>query len=197
MDTDPQYLNSLHCFVRRNVELFIADDEDISAPSPGRKNRVNLGQVGIRCIHCAKLPVKERVKRSVCYPPSVSGIYHSVSNMKFDHFANCMGLSPEGRVEFDHLRTNFTRRGSSTSNGGRGMSNSTAQYYHDSALRLGLVDTPDGIRFANQLQAQDKNAHDGISALMIAATDPDVRAEYNRSRNASVTSPHAEPSVAT
>lgn len=186
---DAQYLNPLHCFVRRHVEVFAATKADLSAPSPGRKNRVHLGQVGIRCTRCAHLALKDRVKRAICYPPSVSGIYHSVSNMKFDHFAACRGLSPDHRAEFAALRANCNRRGGSTSNGARGMSNSTAQYYHDSAIRLGLVDTPDGIRFHEQYSGVtrsnegSKPVSDGISALMFAATDPTVRAEYERSRS--------------
>lgn len=172
-ETDLQYLNPLHCFVRRNVEVFVATNDDISAPSPGRKNRLGVGQVGIRCIHCAKLPPKDRVKRAVCYPPSVSAIYHSVSNMKFDHFGSCRGLPEDAREEFSALRSSFNRRGGSTSNGSRGMSNSTAQYYHDSALRLGLKDSPDGIRFScNSVSLMDQRRSgfsDGISALMMAA----------------------------
>lgn len=184
--SDAQYLNPLHCFVRRHVAFFVANKEDIAAPSPGRKNRVHIGQVGIRCRRCAHLPLKDRVKRAICYPPSISGVYHSISNMKFDHFTTCRGLSAEDRAEFNHLRVNCNRRGGFTSNGASGMSNSTAQYYHDSALRFGLVDTPQGIRFRDH-SVDDKvdiNKHcsDGISVLMIAATNPTVRAEYERNR---------------
>jgi len=191
-ELDPQYLNTLHCFVRRNVEVFVATDDDVTAPAPGRKNRVTRGQVGIRCINCARLPIKNRVKRAVCYPPTVSGIYHSVSNMKFDHFGNCQGLSTQARDDFTKLKAACNRRsgGSGGSSSGRSrngsISNSTAQYYHDSALRLGLIDTEQGIRFGapvHQSSAQQgtgevspsQSAHDGISALMIAATNPDVR----------------------
>ena len=190
--TDQQYLNPLHCFVRRNVEVFVATNQDIAAPSPGRKNRVAVGQVGIRCIHCVKLPLKLRVKRSICYPPSISGIYHSVSNMKFDHFGSCRGLPAEAREEFSKLRSSFNRRGGSTSNGSRGMSNSTAQYYHDSALRLGLTDSADGIRFAcgsmSMGQGQPGSiVPDGISALMMAAaTNQMYQAEYDRNRALSI-----------
>ena len=88
---DRDHLNPLHCFVRQHVEIFTADEKDVAAPAPGRKTPVILGQVGIRCKHCTKLPIKERVKRAICYPPSVEGIYHSVSNMKFDHFGKCRG----------------------------------------------------------------------------------------------------------
>jgi hypothetical protein len=101
---DSSALNPLHCFVRRNVEVFIATKDDVAAPSPGRRTRVKIGRVGIRCIHCVRLPTKDRVKCAICYPPSISGIYHSVSNMKFDHFVNWKGLSPEAQLEFASLR---------------------------------------------------------------------------------------------
>lgn len=149
---DEQYLNPIHCFVRRHVEFFVAGEEDVKAPSPGRKVRAVLGQVGIRCIHCARLSPKNRVKRSICYPPSIGGIYHAVSNIKCDHFALCKGLPEADKQEFLRLRCSGTRKTSSSSSGkqsksDRGFANSTAQYYHDSALRMGLIDTADGIRF--------------------------------------------------
>lgn len=184
MPDDSTALNGLHCFVRRNVEVFIATKEDAAAPSPGRRTRVKVGQVGLRCIHCARLPIKERVKRAVCYPPSVSGIYHSISNMKFDHFGNCKGLSPEARAEFANLRKSSSRRNSPSSSGGR-SSSSTAQYYEESAARLGLIDTQGGIQFRYQDGsgvAPGDSATDGISALMIAATNPTVRADFDRRR---------------
>ncbi len=189
-EADRQYLNPLHCFVRRNVEVFVATNDDISAPSPGRKTRVGVGQVGIRCIHCAKLPPKARVKRAVCYPPSVSAIYHSVSNMKFDHFGSCRGLPEEARLEFSGLRASFNRRGGSTSNGSRGMSNSTAQYYHDSALRLGLKDSPGGIRFScssiSLMDQRGPGVSDGISALMMAARKEFFQGDYEHKHTVSV-----------
>jgi hypothetical protein len=203
---DQGHLNPLHCFVRRHVEVFAADKDDIAAPSPGRKHRVLLGQVGIRCVHCASLPPKERVKRAVCYPPSVNGIYHSLSNMKFDHFGICRGLSNKDRDEFTALRKLSGRR-VAAQGASKGASNSTAQYYHDSALRLGLVDSDEGIRFKDSVVSKSESSAVptsmptagepkvaeqakevvpyGISALVIAATDPEVRAAY-RMRQQSV-----------
>lgn len=201
--TDEHHLNPLHCFVRRHIELFVADPDDIAAPAPGRKTRVVLGQVGLRCIHCARLPPKDRVKRAVCYPAAVAGIYHSVSNMKFDHFDKCRGLPEPERAIFTKLRSSCGRHGPRAGKGLGGImnndnnsvsnANSTAQYYHDSAARLGLVDSDTGIRFAqravdavagNKGQAamgvddyavlgnnnNNIGPTDGISALMIAAS---------------------------
>lgn len=172
---DDQFLNPLHCFVRKHVELFTADEDDISAPAPGRKTRVILGQVGVRCIHCTKLPVKERVKRSVCYPPSVTGLYHSISNMKFDHFGICRGLPSKDREEFTSLKKSCNRR-STVGTKCASSASSTAQYYHDSAVRKGLVDTHEGIRFKGKANSDPTvstmypKLHTGISALMMAAS---------------------------
>jgi hypothetical protein len=190
---DQLHLNPLHCFVRRHIEIFTADDNDIAAPAPGRKTRVVLGQVGLRCIHCASLPPKDRVKRAVCFPAAVAGIYHSVSNMKFDHFDKCRGLPESERAIFTALRSSCGRHGPRASANGRkettASSNSTAQYYLDSAVRVGLVDSETGMRFGHEKltgstsapgssnseppqksQPNHEAATDGISALMIAAS---------------------------
>lgn len=173
-------LPPIHCFVRKHIEIFVANKEDVNAPATGRKHRVYLGQVGIRCIHCANEltgweVARPRVKRSVCYPPSVSGIYRAVSNMKLDHFGICHSLPRADREEFNklkalschkrgrsihnqheganisHATTSATSSSAVASGGGRGkrriVANSVAQYYHDSAFRIGLVDTDRGIRY--------------------------------------------------
>lgn len=192
-DKDTKHLNPLHCFVRRHVEIFTANKQDIDAPSPGRKTKVMLGQVGIRCVHCKNLPIKQRGKRAVCYPPTVSGIYHSVSNMKFDHFGICKGLPEAAREEFQALKSSCSRHGTAGNNiGSRGSSSSTAQYYHDSAIRKGLVDSDIGIRIkgsvttaavagtnatllnvkkTNNNSSAPKRMHPtGLSALVMAAS---------------------------
>lgn len=158
---DAEVLNPLHCFVREHVEFFSADKDDIAAPCPGRKNKVKLGQVGIRCKHCARLdlPPKDRVKRAVCYPPTIDGIYHSVSNMKFDHFGICPCLPPSAKEELAFLKTlPSDRRPANSSNcsssskssiGSNHGGTNTKKYYRDSAVAKGLVDTDKGIRFSN------------------------------------------------
>lgn len=75
---DDAVLSPLHTYIRQHIEVFTATEVEISQPAPGRKNPIQLGQVGLRCIHCRHLPVRERVKRAVCYPSSVGRVYHSV-----------------------------------------------------------------------------------------------------------------------
>lgn len=195
-EADEQYLTPIHCFARRHVEVFIANESDLNQPMPGRKKPIVLGQVGLRCVHCACLPSKERVKRAICYPPTVSQIYHAISNMKHDHFAQCKGLPAAAKEEFSELKASSLRRG--TSSAGKNssgessprVSNSTAQYYHDSALRMGLCDSEEGIRLkacsqqgSSPLECHEKKVSsvpNGMAALMIAATDPSLRALHEK-----------------
>ncbi len=152
---DIEVLNPIHCFVRNNVEVFIADSYDVAAPAPGRKNPVILGQVGIRCIHCKGLPIESRVKRAICYPPTIANIYHAVSNMKFDHFSACKGLSAASHQQFLELKAS-----SKCVKVSRKSTSSTAKYYTDSARKyLGLIDTESGIKVMNGSFFQSKRGH--------------------------------------
>ena len=190
---DPQYLAPIHCFVRKHVEAFAATKQDLAAPAPGRKKPVLLGQVGLRCVHCAALPFKQRVKRAICFPPNVGGVYHAISNMKFDHFKLCKGMPQKAREEFEQTSSSL----SSATEGklakgnikSRRVSNSTAQYYIDSAFRMGLCDTAEGIRFSNEGAPRDSTEGtnkdpvrqaEGMQALIIAATDAKVRAAHEQ-----------------
>jgi hypothetical protein len=89
---DATILKPLHAFVRTQIEVFTATPDDIAQPAPGRKNPIRLHQVGLRCMHCRHLPSRDRVKRAICYPSKVARVYHSVSDMKFDHFSACQAL---------------------------------------------------------------------------------------------------------
>jgi hypothetical protein len=152
---DCLFLNELHCFIRRNIEVFSSTKKDVSVPAPGRKSHVTVGQVGLRCIHCSELPYKERVKRAVCYPPTVSGVYHSVSNMKFDHFEGCRGFPEDLKKQLLELKLLCNRKR------GAQNANCTAKYYSNAAKKMGLVDTPGGIRFCTEGGGKDADRSSG------------------------------------
>lgn len=181
---DEQHLNEIHCFIRKQLEVFSATASDVNAPAPGRRQRIALGQVGIRCIHCAFLPARNRLKRAVCYPPSMKGIYHAVSNMKFDHFTLCQHLPVDVKDRFAQLYSSETRRSprSRCSKGSR--CSPMGHFYVESASKLGLVDTETEIRFQTKTTTHPTKLNDmtGMSALMIAATDPNIREAYFQKR---------------
>lgn len=130
-------LSPLRCFLRQNVCAFSATDEDIAVRTPTTFSVVK-GQVGIGCIHCQRLPAKERSNRAVCFPFSVGRIYQSVADIQRFHFSECK-MVPED------VRETFVKLQSKSSKGSKGLA--TRQYWISSAKKIGLVDTSKGIRF--------------------------------------------------
>ena len=155
LPSDSKALNPLHVFVRQQIEVFCATTSDLNQPAPGRKNRLHLHQVGLRCIHCRDLPAKERVKRAVCYPSQVSRVYHACSDMKFDHFAHCKGMPDDVRQELIALKEqcrNSTHHAKAPNKAtSTSSASSTAQYYHDAAHQIGMVDSPIGVFLSKNL----------------------------------------------
>jgi hypothetical protein len=71
LSCDDHSLSSYQCLVRQQVELFQAKQQDIDANAQGRNRPIVLGQVGIRCRHCANLPPKARKSGAVYFPSKV------------------------------------------------------------------------------------------------------------------------------
>lgn len=120
------------------VEAFSATAEDVSTPRYGKSHggKIVVGQVGIRCLHCHRLGTN-RPERAVCYPSSLRNIYHSMETWQRRHAAVCTEIPGWVRKEMVALMNS-----SRNSAGGR------RQYWEDAAKRLGMIDTPHGVRFA-------------------------------------------------
>jgi len=94
MPEDRHCLSETLAIIRNNVEVFTATEADISAPAPGRKRPIQLGQVGLRCVYCRMCRQGDRVKRATCFPSSIRRIYRAVIDMKLDHFKHCPYVPP-------------------------------------------------------------------------------------------------------
>eukprot|EP00985_Skeletonema_marinoi_P021391 scaffold13103_cov71-Skeletonema_marinoi.AAC.1 len=95
---DKDWLSDLDCFVRKQVEVFTASKTDVEDAEEDQKYLIQLGQVGIRCLHCAKLGGGARGD-AVTYPCAVSGIYESVRELQKRHFDECSSLPQELKSE--------------------------------------------------------------------------------------------------
>jgi len=71
MDFDEETLTEYQCLLRKQIELFEAGPEDIKASAQGRNNPILLGQVGIRCRHCASFPLKCRPRGAIYYSRTI------------------------------------------------------------------------------------------------------------------------------
>lgn len=95
MPNDRQELNTLHCFVRAELlEVFVLDIEHLQSeratPAAGHR-------VGIRCVHCGKLPKSERAGTSMStfFPKSLQDIYRGVCTWQRIHFKACRHMPEE------------------------------------------------------------------------------------------------------
>lgn len=132
-DEDPNWLSEFLCFVRSDLlEVFRAGEEDVRSRNSSKK--VVCGQVGIRCRYCAHLPSSRRATRSSSYPFTISRIYQSLTMMIRDHFGACEQVPPSVKERFFKLK-------GKTSQGATGSNT----YWEESAKKLGLVDSEQGI----------------------------------------------------
>ena len=71
MPCDDQCLSRYQCLIRQQIELFQATHADLDTNTQGRNRPIVLGQVGIRCRHCASSPNKLRKAGAVYFPSKV------------------------------------------------------------------------------------------------------------------------------
>lgn len=145
LPADKDSLSDRQCYVRSEmVEIFAATEKDVSARHSKGAQKLVLGQVGIRCVHCSHLRPRDRAERAVCYPSSISRIYQTVADMQRFHFEQCREIPEHVRQIYKKLKT--TRP--------RGVGSPQA-YWISSAKTLGLADTEGGIRFENDGSKED------------------------------------------
>jgi hypothetical protein len=135
---DNQKLSSHQVLLRNQIEAFRATEDDLTTHTRGRNKPIKLGQVGIRCRHCARLPVARRQKGSTYFPASLHGLYQAAQNMNTTHMQS--GLCTEMPPEYKQMFGEATANKVSSSVAGR-------PYWAKTAKQLGLIDTEDGIRF--------------------------------------------------
>lgn len=132
---DMEWLSEIDCFIRKQLEVFCATEDDVDMAQQDRKYPVLVGQVGIRCIHCAlsKNGLGAR-GTAVSFPYSINGIYESVREFQRLHLETCPNLPKHVKSTLDDFK------------GSSSLSSVLRKYYVLAAKGLGMQDTPDGIR---------------------------------------------------
>ena len=136
MSRDKECLSSYQCFLRQQIELFAAGVEDVKSTMPGRNKAIVLGQVGIRCRHCAILPARYRGTGATYYPARLDRLYQAAQNMAQTHFTkHCRHIPQEVVNELAVLLQG------SKSSAGAGK-----KYWSDGARLLGAYEDEDILR---------------------------------------------------
>ena len=140
ISTDDEVLSDYQALLRKNIEFFEATRRDLNHTIPGRKNPLVLGQVGIRCIHCAGIPVYRRGTAAVYFPRKLARLYQSAQMIGLTHFvqSTCQSLDQE----FRDMIKSFHIDGKKPIAGHGGK-----DYWSKAAKAKGIVETESGLRF--------------------------------------------------
>ena len=138
MPQDKERLNQLHCFMRSDLlEVVViqpADDSktetDTFSKTPTSTDPLQIGRVGLRCVHCSASHDGGRTgpSMSIFYPKCLSEIYRLVTSWKRCHLSKCKNIPKSVREELGRL-SEVKARGKTS-------------YWTESAAELGLVDMP-------------------------------------------------------
>ena len=136
LDTDEEALTPYQCLLRKQIELFEACRNDIRGNAQGRNTPIMLGQVGIRCRHCASLPQAARARGSTYYSQTIDGIYQVAQNMSKIHLCeHCHRVPADLRNQLNTLRAVHQR-----ANGGK-------VYWANGIRALGVIEHGRTLRF--------------------------------------------------
>ncbi len=130
---DKEWLSDMDCFIRKQLEVFCATEEDVETARSDRKYPVQVGQVGIRCIHCS-LKKHEASGTAVAFPFAISGIYEAVREFQRLHLDSCENVPVATKEKLNAFK------------GASSLSSVLRKYYVLAARALGLNDTREGIR---------------------------------------------------
>mmetsp|Transcript_1444 Transcript_1444/g.2837 ORF Transcript_1444/g.2837 Transcript_1444/m.2837 type:complete len:1246 (+) Transcript_1444:271-4008(+) len=129
---DKDWLSDMDCFVRNNIEVFSSRYTDVESAAVDRKYPIKIGQVGIRCVHCAKTSGGAR-DAAVSYPYSISGIFESVREFQRMHLDSCQNVPRDLKEASDKLGSGATS-----------LRSVLTKYYVQAAGALGLFDAQGG-----------------------------------------------------
>jgi hypothetical protein len=118
LDHDESCLTAYQCFLRKQIELFEAGDDELQGTAQGRNTPLHRGQIGIRCRHCAHLPKAARSRGGVYYSRTIDGVCKYavrvgnglVENLaSLSHFHFCCGLMHTDQVAQNMSKLHFLK----------------------------------------------------------------------------------------
>lgn len=144
-DYDETALTEYQCVLRKQIELFEANEDDLRGSAQGRNTPIRLGQVGIRCRHCSGMTKLARARGAVYYSRTVDGVYQVAQNMSKIHFVQtCLKVPRELREKLAKLQ-----RVNNRASGGK-------EYWLESLKALGIYEDGNCVRFTTTIPPPKK-----------------------------------------
>ena len=138
---DAPLLSEHQQLLRKQIQVFEAGPDQVAAMSQGRNKPIVLGQVGIRCRHCAGIPPTQRARGAVYFPSKLEGVYQMAQNMAQTHLCGtCTEIPKDLQAELIRLRE------MKTTASGTGKST-----WADRVKVLGVYEDQCGLRYTSSI----------------------------------------------
>jgi hypothetical protein len=135
LPSDKDNLSAYQCLLREQILLFSVQTADIQCSAQGRNKPITLGQVGVVCRHCARIPPGLRPCGAVYFPGRLNGLYQASQNMAINHFQkSCRSIPAEVRERLFYLKD----QKSSVQGGGK-------HFWANGARVAGVYETAEGL----------------------------------------------------
>lgn len=150
MPSDGDAISPYQCLVRRQIEIFEADENDVKGTAQGRNRPIILGQVGIRCVHCGHLSSEQRARGAIYYPSTLLSTYQTAQNMANSHLVkDCRQIPKHIREDLIRIRL---RENSESTNTRKSAFGGGRKYWASGLRAAGLVESPDRrLQFSDSL----------------------------------------------
>lgn len=160
LSCNPDFLSPFQCLLRKNVELFEATSVELTHGCKGRKN-LALGQVGIRCWHCAsRVPLEKRTRGSMYFPRTLQGLYQATQALCQVHLLQACNCIP--RVAQEELkRLQSSNDANVMLRDGRATAGKN--YWAATAQVMGVFEDQYGLRFTPKLGPPSQEAYEEAS----------------------------------
>ncbi|CAB9506777.1 expressed unknown protein [Seminavis robusta] len=130
---DDTKISPYQCLARQQLEFFVVGQDDLEAGAQGRNRPIVLGQVGIRCRWCAKIPHRQKQRASTYFPAKLAGVYQTAQNITNSHLCQlCHCIPVSIRRDLQLLQSKKSGTG-----GGR-------RYWTESAEACGVYEIETG-----------------------------------------------------
>jgi hypothetical protein len=147
---DSQVMTTRQVFLRQQMEIFAATEIEAFTHARGRNKRIQHGQVGIRCRHCAHMSVVNRPKGSTYFPFALSGLYQAAQNICTTHMQTGVCTAMPEPIQQEFIRLLCVPKA---------CSGSGRKYWAESAKKFGLVDTDQGIFQSDHIPSSVHSVH--------------------------------------
>jgi hypothetical protein len=112
LSCDVDTMSPYQALLRKQIEIFEADCQEAQVSIQGRNKPILVGQVGIRCCHCAHVHPMHRTRAAVYFPTKLEGIYQAGQNMSLHMLQYCPNIPSHVR----ELLTKYKQEATATSN---------------------------------------------------------------------------------